>query len=105
MLWRNDPSRFFVCWWRSTLATHRGLVGSRRDPRSLPSGLNVVSAEHDDRQTTLVVRADAPVDDPAWTATPIPLEDIVLAYLRRPNAPVPAASFPVSENQETLRSG
>ena len=34
-----------------------------------------------DRQSTLLVRADGPVLDPAWTVSEIGLEDLVLAYV------------------------
>jgi len=62
------------------LATHHLLTGPRRDPATLPSGQHVISASHTDRQTTLLVRADTPIHDPAWTASQLGLEDLVLAY-------------------------
>jgi ABC-2 type transport system ATP-binding protein len=64
------------------LATHHLLSGPRRDPGTLPSGQQVISARHTDRQTTLLVRTSDQVDlDPAWTASDVSLEDLVLAYL------------------------
>jgi ABC-2 type transport system ATP-binding protein len=63
------------------LATHHLLTGPRRDPDTLPSGQHVISASHTDRQTTLLVRTEAPVHDPAWTVSPVGLEDLVLAYM------------------------
>ncbi|MFF4402497.1 hypothetical protein [Streptomyces sp. NPDC001480] len=30
------------------------------------------------------MRTDTPIHDPAWTITPLSLEDIVLAYMTRP---------------------
>ncbi|GII78947.1 ABC transporter ATP-binding protein [Sphaerisporangium rufum] len=67
------------------LATHHRLTGPRRDPGRLPAGQQVICASHTDRQSTYVVRTDAPIHDPAWTVTPLGLEDLVLAYLdRRP---------------------
>ena len=63
------------------LATHRRLVGPRRDPASLPSGQEVIEESHTDRQSTLLVRCDGPVLDPAWTVEELSLEDIVLAYM------------------------
>jgi ABC-2 type transport system ATP-binding protein len=63
------------------LATHRLLAGARRDPGTLPDGLEVISASHTDVQTTLLVRASGPVLDPAWTVSQVGLEDLVLAYL------------------------
>ena len=65
------------------LASHRRLTGPRRDPSSVPVGLQLISASHTSQQTTLFVRGGAQADDPAWTASPVSLEDLVLAYLRR----------------------
>ncbi|MGA5452085.1 ABC transporter ATP-binding protein [Streptomyces umbrinus] len=65
-------------------ATHHRLTGPRRDTPTLPAGQHVISASHTDRQTTLLVRTDGPIHDPAWTVSPLSLEDIVLAYMTRP---------------------
>jgi ABC-2 type transport system ATP-binding protein len=65
------------------LATHRRLTGARRDPDRLPADQHVVSASHTDRQTTLIVRTDAPIHDPAWAVSQLSLEDLVLAYMYR----------------------
>jgi ABC-2 type transport system ATP-binding protein len=48
------------------LASHYLLTGPRRDPAAWPSGWQVISASHTDRQTTLLVRTASPIDDPAW---------------------------------------
>ncbi|WP_329250269.1 ABC transporter ATP-binding protein [Actinoallomurus sp. NBC_01490] len=66
------------------LATHHRLTGPRRDPATLPANQHVVSDSHTDRQTTLIIRTDAPIHDPAWTVSRPGLEDIVLAYMARP---------------------
>ena len=68
------------------LATHHLLSGPRRDPASLPGGLQVISASHTDVQTTLLVRTSGPVLDPAWTVSQLTLEDVVLAYMSQPTA-------------------
>lgn len=68
------------------LATHHRLTGPRRDTATLPGDQHVVSASHTDRQSTLVVRTDAPIHDPAWTVGRLGLEDLVLAYLGGPAA-------------------
>lgn len=65
------------------LAAHYRLTGLRRDPASLPTGQDVIEASHTDRQSTLVVRSESPIYDPAWTVQPLGLEDLVLAYMRR----------------------
>jgi ABC-2 type transport system ATP-binding protein len=66
------------------LATHHHLTGPRRDPARLPADQHVVSARHTDRQTTLIIRTDAPIHDPAWTVSRLSLEDLVLAYIDKP---------------------
>jgi ABC-2 type transport system ATP-binding protein len=66
------------------LATHHRLSGPRRDPDRLPADQHVVAASHTDRQSTLIVRTDAPIHDPAWTVSQLGLEDLVLAYMGTP---------------------
>ncbi len=63
------------------LAAHHLLTGPRRNPGSLPGGVQVISASHTDVQSTLLVRTSGPVLDPAWTVSEIGLEDLVLAYM------------------------
>jgi ABC-2 type transport system ATP-binding protein len=63
------------------LAAHHRLSGPRRDPETLPADWQVIQASHTDRQTTLLVRTASPVYDPAWTASAVSLEDLVLAYM------------------------
>jgi ABC-2 type transport system ATP-binding protein len=65
------------------LATHHLLTGPRRDPASLPDGIEVISASHTDVQTTLLVHTRGPVFDPAWTVSEVGLEDLVLAYMKQ----------------------
>jgi ABC-2 type transport system ATP-binding protein len=66
------------------LATHRRLTGPRRDTNTLPSDMDVLEASHTDRQTSLLVRTDSPILDPAWTVSRVNLEDIVLAHMTAP---------------------
>jgi ABC-2 type transport system ATP-binding protein len=72
------------------LATHHRLSGPRRDVETLPADQQVVSAKHTDRQTTVLVRTEAPILDPAWTVGRIGLEDLVLEYMSNP-VPAPPA--------------
>jgi len=71
------------------LAEHRLVTGPRRDPGALPGDWEVVSASHTDRQSTLLIRTDAPVHDPAWTVSQVSLEDVVLAYMSQAAGPEP----------------
>jgi ABC-2 type transport system ATP-binding protein len=68
---------------KDLLATHHLLTGPRRDPAALPAGWQVIQASHTGGQATLLVRADDPIHDPAWTVSRTGLEDLVLAYMSR----------------------
>ena len=72
------------------LASHHRLSGPRRDPGSLPAGQEVITESHTDKQSSLLVRTDGPVLDPAWTVKPVSLEDLVLAYMSRAGDDTPA---------------
>jgi ABC-2 type transport system ATP-binding protein len=63
------------------LATHHRLVGPPRDLSTLPGNQYVVEESHTERQTTVLIRTEDPILDPAWTVEPISLEDLVLAYM------------------------
>ena len=65
------------------LASHYRLAGPRRDPSTLPAGQEVITERHTDKQSSLLIRTDGPVLDPAWAVTPVSLEDLVLAYMSR----------------------
>jgi ABC-2 type transport system ATP-binding protein len=65
------------------LGSHFCLSGPRRDPSRLPANQEGVEQSHTDRQSTLLVRTDAPILDPTWTVTPVTLGDLVLAYMRQ----------------------
>jgi ABC-2 type transport system ATP-binding protein len=69
------------------LAEHYRLVCSRRSVAELPAELDVVWAEHADRQSTFIVRCrtDLPAGD--WTAEHLDLEDLVLSYLEAAASP------------------
>jgi ABC-2 type transport system ATP-binding protein len=65
------------------LASHRRLVGPRTDTTAMPANQTVIEASQVDKQSTLLVRTDEPVLDPAWTVSPVTLDDLVLAYMRQ----------------------
>jgi ABC-2 type transport system ATP-binding protein len=65
------------------LASHFRLTGPRRDLDTLPANQEVIEERHTDRQSTLLVRTDDPILDPAWTVEQVGLEDLVLAYMAR----------------------
>jgi ABC-2 type transport system ATP-binding protein len=68
------------------LASHHLLTGPRHDLRTLPADQEIVTESHTDRQSTLMVRSEAPILDPAWTVESVGLEDLVLGYMRQGNA-------------------
>jgi ABC-2 type transport system ATP-binding protein len=72
------------------LASHHRLSGPRRDPGSLPASQEVIQESHTDKQSNLLIRTDEPVLDPAWTVTPVSLEDWVIAYRSRAGDDTPA---------------
>jgi ABC-2 type transport system ATP-binding protein len=74
------------------LASHHRLMGARRDSVRLPSDQILISESHAEKQTTLMVRTDQPILDPAWTVSPITLDDLVLAYMRQARAGHPTSS-------------
>ena len=68
------------------LASHRILIGPRRDVSNVAGVASIVHESHTDRQTTLLVRTDGPILDPDWAVQEIGLEELVLAYLGHPDA-------------------
>jgi ABC-2 type transport system ATP-binding protein len=72
------------------LSAHHRLTGPRRDVDALPSDQQVISARHTDRQTTVLVRTEAPILDPAWAVAELSLEDLVIEYMANPNIARPA---------------
>jgi ABC-2 type transport system ATP-binding protein len=64
------------------VAEHRLLVGPR--DTGGPEGVEVVAAEHAQRQVTLWVRGELRDVAGGWRVSPLSLEDVVLAYLSAP---------------------
>jgi len=78
-------------------ASHYQLTGPRNDHAALPASWLVIADNHTDGQRTLVVRTDRRVIDPAWTTSPIAMEDLVLAYMSQ--AALAAGRQPLLEAQ------
>ncbi len=83
------------------LASHHRLTGPRRDPDRMPADQAVIEASHTDRQSTLLVRSDGPIHDPAWTVEDVGMEDVVLAYMRQAAGQKPASSPTASPTGST----
>lgn len=73
------------------LASHHRLSGPRRDPANLPANQHVIQASHTDKQTTLLIRTDDPILDPAWIVKPVTLDDLVIAYMSQARDSGPTA--------------
>jgi ABC-2 type transport system ATP-binding protein len=65
------------------LAQHHRIVCTRREATDLPPGLNVIWAEHTDRQSTFIVRSQTEPPAGDWDAEHLDLEDLVLTYMER----------------------
>ena len=63
------------------LAEHRILTGPRKDTTAIGRTHPIVREDTTLRQTTLLVRLNGPVIDPAWAVDEANLEEIVLAYM------------------------
>jgi ABC-2 type transport system ATP-binding protein len=63
------------------LAQHRILTGPRKDTTAIAATQTVVREDTTPRQTTLLVKLNGPVIDPAWTIDEPNLEEIVLGYM------------------------
>jgi ABC-2 type transport system ATP-binding protein len=74
------------------LENHRWLVGPRRTTDGIAAVHEVISESHTDRQTTLLVRLNGPIHDPAWEIAAVGLEEMVLAYMSRRTRSDPDAS-------------
>jgi ABC-2 type transport system ATP-binding protein len=81
------------------LAEHRVLVGPRKDTTAIERTHTVVQATHTARQSTLLIRGDGPVADPAWEAADVGLEELVLGYMGQDSRPAMARLTTVGDDQ------
>jgi|ERR1700722_432498 len=65
------------------VAGHHLLSGPTANTIALPAGAELIGATRNLGRTTVLVRASAAPQHPAWTAATPDLEDIVLAYMSR----------------------
>jgi ABC-2 type transport system ATP-binding protein len=65
------------------LASHHRLTGPQHGRVALPAGQELITERRTDVQSTLLVRHDGPILDPAWSVSDVSLEDLVLAYIGR----------------------
>ena len=63
------------------LAQHRLLTGPRKDTTAIARTHAIVREDSTVRQTTLLVKLNGPVIDPAWVVEEPTLEEVVLGYM------------------------
>jgi ABC-2 type transport system ATP-binding protein len=63
------------------VGAHALLTGPVHSSAAIKRVHTVLREDSDPRRTSLLVRLNGPVHDPAWTLAPVDLEDVVLAYL------------------------
>jgi ABC-2 type transport system ATP-binding protein len=81
------------------LAEHKVLVGPRKDTSALERAHTVVHGVRTARQATLLVRLGGPVFDPAYLASEVDLEELVLGYMGASAAPAHEHLTAVGEDQ------
>jgi ABC-2 type transport system ATP-binding protein len=79
---------------------HHWITCTRREPETLPAGIEVISAAHTDRQSTFMVHSRAPIPAGDWAAEPVGLEDLVLTYMERGTGP---AGGSAAQDKESAR--
>jgi ABC-2 type transport system ATP-binding protein len=80
-------SRVQLCGDTETLlAEHRVLTGPRKDTTAIARTHAIVREDTTARQTTLLVKLNGPVIDPAWAVEEANLEEIVLGYMSQDEA-------------------
>src|SRR5262249_20608425 len=87
------------------LSEHKVLVGPRKDTPALERTHTVVHAVRTARQATMLVRLGGPVFDPAYEASDVDLEELVLGYMGASAAPALAHLTAVGEEQRPGSSG
>jgi ABC-2 type transport system ATP-binding protein len=74
------------------LQTHKFVVGLPLDPQAIAQDASVIQATHTARQSSVLVRTQGDLADLPWfrrgeaDVQPVSLEELVLAYLARPEA-------------------
>jgi ABC-2 type transport system ATP-binding protein len=92
-----SASRVQLCGDIDTLvAEHQILVGPRKDITAIERDHTVVQVTRTPRQTTLLVRGHGAIADPAFQASDVTLEELVLAYMGQE---LPANLSTVGEDQ------
>ncbi len=81
------------------LAEHQVLIGPSKDTTAIERDHTLVQAVRTARQTTLLIRRNGPVIDPAFEAADIGLEELVLGYMGQHVRSAPAHLTAIGEDQ------
>jgi ABC-2 type transport system ATP-binding protein len=81
------------------LAEHQVLVGPRKDTTAIERDHTLVQAVRTARQTTLLIRRNGPVIDPAFETADVGLEELVLGYMGQYAGPARAHLTTIGEDQ------
>ena len=81
------------------LAEHQVLVGPRKDTTAIERDHTLVQAVRTARQTTLLIRRNGPVIDPAFETADVGLEELVLGYMGQHAGPAPPHLTTIGEDQ------
>ena len=81
------------------LAEHHVLIGPRKPATAIEKTRTIVQAVRTVRQTTLLVRGNAPVYDPDWESADVGLEEMVLGYMGQDAPPALEHLTAVGEDQ------
>ncbi len=81
------------------LAEHQVLVGPAKDTTAIERDHTLVQAVRTARQATLLIRRNGPVIDPAYEASDVGLEELVLGYMGQPAGPTPKHLSAIGEDK------
>jgi ABC-2 type transport system ATP-binding protein len=81
------------------LAEHQVLIGPRKDTTAIERDHTLVQAVRTARQTTLLIRRNGPVIDPAFETVDVGLEELVLGYMGQAAGPPAAHLTTIGEAQ------
>ena len=81
------------------LAEHQILVGPSKDTTVIERSHQIVQITRTPRQTTLLVRLNGPLIDPAFQASDVSLEELVLGYMGQDPPPALARLTTVGEDK------
>ena len=83
----------------TVLAEHQVLVGPRKDTSAIKRDHRVIQVTRTPRQVTMLVRRCGPVIDPAFQASDVSLEELVLAYMGQDAPPTLARLTSIGDDQ------